>query len=88
MKIFNTGHEEPAYPQGGGGSTDFYRCTSVSSDSSLTWNGKKAVLNEGVYSFESDSTSGLEWSSVKPVVGNTYSADALIKATLFQGTPT
>ena len=52
LLIFETAHEEPDY--GGaspGSSMDFYKCTYVSSDSSMTWSGRKAVLNNGIYSF-------------------------------------
>ena len=68
-------------------STDFYKCTYVSSDSSMTWSGRKAVLNEGVYSFQSDSTEGLSYSVVYPILGSVYTQDALVKASLYQGLP-
>lgn len=60
-------------PEGGG--CDFYLCTSVGSG---TWTGRKAVLTGGVYVFESAETTGLTYSAVTPIVGNIYSADALV----------
>lgn len=76
--IFNTGKPQPDY---GGAvptvSVDFYKCTYVSSDSSMTWRGIKAVLNEGIYSFESNSTEGLFYTSIKPEVDGIYTTDAL-----------
>lgn len=70
---------------GGGGSLDFYRCSYVNSNS---WGGYKAVLNQGVYTFESDSTSGLEYTQVMPTVGQIYSEDALIKVCyMYNGLP-
>lgn len=45
-----------------------------------TWSGYKAVLTDGVYSFEDTLTEGLSYTSVTPKVGGIYSADALIKA--------
>lgn len=91
LLIFDTGHAEPQY----GGSTpvppsaamDFYKCTYVSSDSSMTWRGRKAVLNNGIYSFQSDSTEGLTYSTVKPELNNIYSDDVLIAADLYTGIP-
>ena len=67
----------------GGSSMDFYKCTSVSSDSSMTWTGRKAVLNEGVYSFESNSTEGLSYGTVVPIIGNTYTRDCLTRIILY-----
>lgn len=65
---------------------DFYECTYVSSDSSMTWKGRKAVFNDGAYSFESDSTEGLAYSAVRPSVGKIYTSDALIRAaSLYSG---
>ena len=56
-----------------------------------TWSGYKAVFDStaGTWSFESDATEGLTYTSVTPVVGNIYSADALvIVSLLYTGTPT
>lgn len=56
-----------------------------------TWSGYKAVFDStaGTWSFESGVTSGLTYTSVTPVVGNIYSADALvIVSLLYTGTPT
>ena len=71
----------------GGGSSEYYRCASVD-PSAKTWTGYKAVLNDGIYTFEDTVTSGLSYTSVTPVVGNIYSADVLAKvSSLYQGIP-
>lgn len=60
-------------------------------DSTNTWSGYKAVFDSGTgtWSFESDATEGLTYTSVTPVVGGIYSADALvIVSLLYTGTPT
>jgi len=69
-----------------GSSTAFYKCTSVDT-SNATWVGRKALLNDGVYSFESDSTTGLAYTAVTPIVGEVYSSDALITASDLYGQP-
>lgn len=64
---------------------------SSASTGSKTWSGYKAVFDStaGTWSFESDVTEGLTYTSVTPVVGNIYSADALvIVSLLYTGTPT
>ena len=56
-----------------------------------TWSGYKAVFDStaGTWSFESDVTEGLAYTSVTPIVGGIYSADALvIVSLLYTGTPT
>jgi hypothetical protein len=69
---------------GGGGGTSgggkFYECVEVGDG---TWSGREWVLVEGVYTKAESVTSGLAWTSVKPVVGKSYSADALIQADYF-----
>ncbi|MDD3153488.1 MAG: LamG domain-containing protein [Victivallaceae bacterium] len=72
----------------GGGSSDYYRCASVDT-TAQTWTGYKAVLTDGVYSFESTVTTGLTYTSVVPVVNSIYTADALVKiGSLWTGIPT
>lgn len=74
----------------GGTSAEYYKCASVDT-SAKTWSGYKAVFDStaGTWSFESDVTAGLAYTSVTPVVGNIYSADALvIVSLLYTGTPT
>lgn len=46
-----------------------------------TWSGYKAVFDStaGTWSFESDVTEGLTYTSVTPIVGGIYSSDALVK---------
>ena len=53
---------------------------SSASTGSKTWSGYKAVFDStvGTWSFESDVTEGLAYTSVTPVVGGIYSADALV----------
>ena len=73
--------------EGSGGSPEYYRCASVDT-SEKTWTGYKAVLNDGIYTFEDTVTTGLAYTSFTPVVGNIYSADALAKvSSLYQGIP-
>ncbi|MGN0332387.1 MAG: LamG domain-containing protein [Lachnospiraceae bacterium] len=67
-----------------GTSAEYYKCASVYT-SAKTWSGYKAVLNNGVYTFESTVTSGLTYTSVTPVVGNIYSADALVQIAYMAG---
>lgn len=64
---------------------------SSASTGSKTWSGYKAVFDStaGTWSFESGITDGLTYTSVTPVVGGIYSADALvIVSLLYTGTPT
>ena len=59
-------------------------------DTAKTWSGYKAVFDStaGTWSFESDATGGLTYTSVTPVVGGIYSADALARIqSLYQGEP-
>lgn len=54
------------------------------------WSGYKAVFDSGTgtWSFESDVTDGLAYTSVTPIVGGIYSADALIKvSSMWNGVP-
>ena len=56
-----------------------------------TWSGYKAVFDStaGTWSFESDVTEGLTYTSVTPIVGGIYSPDALvIVSLLYKGAPT
>lgn len=54
--------------------------TTVDLDAPKTWDGYKAVLSDGIYDFEKESTAGLTYgTSYVPVVGGIYSADALVK---------
>ena len=60
-------------------SAEYYKCASVDT-SAKTWSGYKAVQQEnGGYTFEETVTTGLAYTSVTPVVGGIYSADALVK---------
>lgn len=54
-------------------------------DTAKTWSGYKAVFDStaGTWSFESNVTEGLTYTSVTPVVGGIYSADALVTAILY-----
>lgn len=74
---------------GGSGSCKYYKCASVDTENK-TWTGYLAVLGEDdTYSFEETVTEGLSYTSVTPVVGKTYSADALVLVgSLYSGLPT
>lgn len=79
----------PFAKSSGGGSADFYKCASVDT-SAHTWTGYKAVFDSGAgtWSFESEVTEGLTYTSVTPEIGGIYSADALvIVSLLYSGTP-
>lgn len=74
----------------GGTSAEYYKCASVDAEAK-TWSGYKAVFDStaGTWSFESGVTEGLAYTSVTPIVGGIYSADALvIVSLLYTGTPT
>ena len=64
----------------GGISAEYYKCASVDT-SAHTWTGYKAVFDSGsgTWSFESEVTEGLTYTSVTPEIGGIYSADALVK---------
>lgn len=67
---------------------NYYKCASVDT-TTKTWTGYKAVLMNGIYKFESVVTTGLQYTTVYPVVGNVYSADALVLVKeLYNGIPT
>lgn len=61
-----------------GQSMDFYKCASVDT-ANKTWTGYKAVLNDGVYTFEETVTEGLSYGyGLSPVVDSIYDAEALV----------
>lgn len=64
-------------------SAEYYKCASVDT-SAKTWSGYKAVFDStaGTWSFESGITEGLTYTSVTPVVGSTYNADATLTVML------
>ena len=68
----------------GGGSAEYYKCASVNT-SSHTWTGYKAVMTDGIYTFESTVTQGLAYTSTTPKVGKIYSADALVQVAYMAG---
>lgn len=71
--------------EGGGGSTDFYKCASVDTVNK-TWTGYKAVLADGIYTFDSTVTTGLTYGTgFIPEVDTVYNSDATIKSSLWQG---
>lgn len=73
----------------GGTSAEYYKCASVDTEAK-TWSGYKAVFDStaGTWSFESGVTAGLTYTSVTPIVGNIYSADALVAiSSLWNGIP-
>ena len=54
--------------------------TTVDTDVPKTWDGYKAVLSNGKYTFESSLTTGLTYSENKPEIFKVYSADVSVKA--------
>ena len=58
----------------GGGGAEFYKCASVNT-SAKTWTGYKAVLTDGVYSFEETVTEGLSYSENFPLPAQAYTSD-------------
>lgn len=72
-------------PQSGGGSS---QSSNSSEPQGASWSGYKAILSSGKYSFSTTQTTGLKYTSVKPVVGGIYTQDALAKlAFLYSGVP-
>ena len=64
-----------------GQSMEFYKCASVDTVNK-TWTGYKAVLTDGVYSFEETVTEGLTYGTAyTPVISKVYNADATIQVT-------
>lgn len=60
----------------------------LNSDVPKTWNGYKAVLVDGVYSFEDTLTEGMTYGDgYIPTVGKAYNSDATIMAKLFMQYP-
>lgn len=74
--------------ESGGGSTGYYKCASVDT-TAKTWTGYKAVLSDGVYSFEDTVTEGLSYGTVyTPRINGIYNDDAIVKAAgLYTGIP-
>lgn len=72
----------PVPDSGGGGSgMAFYKCASVDT-ANKTWTGYKAVLTDGVYSFEETVTEGLTYGAAyTPKANGIFSADATIQVT-------
>jgi hypothetical protein len=61
------------------GMTGVKSTTIVDADVPKTWDGYKAVQSGGVYSFESEATTGLTYTDAKPEVLKIYSADASMR---------
>lgn len=70
---------------GGGASGAYYKCNSI--DSATEWSGNKAILTDGVYSFEENVTSGLTFGNgFTPEVGKIYNGDTTVRVDkLFEG---
>lgn len=62
----------------GGSPSDFYKCASVDTDTKK-WSGYKAVLTDGVYSFEETVTTGLTYNDLTPVIGYVYDSSATLQ---------
>lgn len=54
-------------------------------DAPKTWCGYKAVLSDGVYSFEETLTEGLRYNNLVPAVGGVYDATASVKISILSG---
>lgn len=80
---YNTWKGTLPLPESGGSSTtEYYKCASVDTENK-TWTGYKAVLTDGVYSFENTETTGLTYGErYTPAVGNVYDADCNVKCSL------
>jgi hypothetical protein len=83
------------YNYGTGGETGTPPAPTVSkiqvtldADVPKTWSGFKAVLTDGIYTFEESITAGLSYTAVTPVIDRGYTADALCEIkTLYNGIP-
>ena len=83
--LFATGMDEPAYNGSGtGGAAKFYKCASVDTDNK-TWAGYEMMLQDNKYVQSTVLTNGLFFTTVEPVVGTVYTADALITAFPYTG---
>ena len=73
---------------GGGGSMEFYKCASTNVTAN-TWSGYKAVLSNGVYTFEENVTEGLTFGSgYTPAPGFIYDSGAtVLLSNLWSGLP-
>ena len=69
-----------------GEATEYYKCASVDTVNK-TWTGYKAVLTDGVYSFEETVTEGLPYDiGFIPVTGKIYNTDATVAVSgLYEG---
>lgn len=71
------------------GMTGVKGTATLDTDVPKTWDGYKAVLSGGVYTFENTVTTGLTYSDIKPQKNLIYSADCMIKLDwLIQDYPT
>lgn len=62
-----------------GEAAEYYKCASVDT-TAKTWTGYKAVLTDGVYSFEETVTEGLTYGTAyTPAAGNIYDAEATVQ---------
>jgi hypothetical protein len=61
------------------GMTGVESTTIVDANVPKTWDGYKAIQSSGVYTFESEVTTGLTYTDLKPEKYQIYSADAAIK---------
>ena len=68
-------------------SLNFYKCVSVH-NYTKTWDGYKAIITTGVYSFEETLTTGLTYGNgFTPIVNKVYNQDATIFTTLYKEFP-
>ena len=71
-------------PGKGGGTATFYKCASVDA-ANKTWVGYEMMLQDNKYVQSTVLTNGLFFTTVEPVAGNVYTADALITAFPYTG---
>ena len=78
----STGWNDPNWEPVDGMSSSESEVT-VDTDVPKTWDGYKAVLSNGIYSFENELTTGMTYTDVKPEIFKVYSADASIQLASF-----
>lgn len=84
----DTPYGPPQYGAVNGGAMAIYKCASIDT-AAKTWTGYRANRVGGKYIFSETQTTGLSYTSMKPVVGGVYTQDALVKIQdLYTGMPT
>ncbi len=86
--VFIFGVEGAFAGSGSGGAAEFYKCFSTDVSAKI-WSGYKAVMSNGVYTFEESVTEGLTFGSgYTPAPGFIYDSEATVMlSTLWSGIP-